>query len=132
MNGGAGNDSITGGAGNDTLIATGAGFDVLVFAPGFGADTVTGFDANATGGQDLIDITAYNGLATVEIEDLGADTLITINGDRHDHLGGRDRRGGQRDNYRRRRRLPLLEGQPRLRAGTDRHGPGPLRPCSEC
>ena len=74
VNGGAGNDTITGGAGNDTLIATGAGFDVLVFAPGFGTDTVTGFDANATGGQDLIDITEYNGLATVEIQDISART----------------------------------------------------------
>ena len=65
MNGGAGDDRMTGGAGNDSLIATGAGFDILVFAPGFGADTVTGFDANPPrGGQDLIDITAYNGLAT--------------------------------------------------------------------
>ena len=119
VNGGAGNDTITGGAGNDSLIATGAGFDTLVFAPGFGNDTVTGFDANATGGQDLIDITAYNGLATVEIVDPGLQHPDHDQRDRHDHLGGRDRRGGQRDNYRRRRRLPALEGQPKI-AGRDR------------
>ena len=34
----------------------GAGNDTFVFGPGFGADTINGFDANPTGGQDLLDI----------------------------------------------------------------------------
>jgi Ca2+-binding RTX toxin-like protein len=81
VNGGAGDDILIGGAGNDTIAATGTGFDTLVFAPGFGDDTVTGFDANPTGGQDFIDISAYNGLATVVITDQGANTLIEIGDD---------------------------------------------------
>jgi Ca2+-binding RTX toxin-like protein len=81
VSGGAGNDTLIGGVGNDNLLATGTGFDILVFAPGFGNDTVTGFDANpAGGGQDLIDLSAYNGIATVDIVDQGSDTLVTING----------------------------------------------------
>ena len=87
LSGGANNDRMTGGAGDDSLVATGTGFDTLVFAPGFGNDTVTGFDANATGGQDLLDFTAYNGLATIEIDDVGANTLITIGSDTITLLG---------------------------------------------
>jgi Ca2+-binding RTX toxin-like protein len=57
--GGAGNDTLIGGAGNDTLNG-GSGTDVFVFAAGFGADTIqAGFDANAAGGQDYIDFSAY-------------------------------------------------------------------------
>jgi hypothetical protein len=34
----------------------GAGLDRFVFAAAFGDDTIAGFDANNTGGQDLLDI----------------------------------------------------------------------------
>jgi Ca2+-binding RTX toxin-like protein len=91
MTGGAGNDSLsgaagvdrlTGGAGNDTMDG-GAGDDVFVFATGFGADTINGFDAAPGGGQDLLNvfglgITAANFNAHVTITDLGANTLVTI------------------------------------------------------
>ena len=58
LNGGIGNDIIEGGAGDDTMNGN-AGlnrFRYLTIAGGFGNDTINGFDANATGGQDLIDL----------------------------------------------------------------------------
>ena len=84
LNGGAGDDTLIGGAGNDVMNG-GTGNDTFVFAAGFGNDIITGFDANPTGGQDLLDIsalgiTAANFAASVTIADLGADTLVTIDG----------------------------------------------------
>jgi Ca2+-binding RTX toxin-like protein len=81
----AGNDTIIGGLGND-IMTGGAGNDTFVFAPGFGNDVIVDFDANATGGQDLLDISglgisAATFAASVLIEDLGADTLVTIGTD---------------------------------------------------
>ncbi len=55
LGGGAGNDILIGGAGNDAMNGN-AGNDTFVFADGFGNDTINGFDANATGGQDWLDI----------------------------------------------------------------------------
>jgi len=83
--GGDGSDRLNGGAGDDTLIG-GAGFDTFVFKPGFGNDRVTGFDADPAGGQDVLElaefgINAGNFSARVAITDVGADTLITIDGD---------------------------------------------------
>jgi Ca2+-binding RTX toxin-like protein len=54
---GAGNDIITGGAGTDSMTG-GAGNDVFRFGLGSGTDTITDFDADPTGGQDLLDISA--------------------------------------------------------------------------
>ena len=84
LNGNGGNDTLTGGGGNDTMTG-GAGNDMFVFADGFGVDTINaGFDANAVGGQDLLDITGLATAATfaanVSIADLGNDTLVTIVG----------------------------------------------------
>jgi len=84
LNGGAGIDTIEGGAGNDTM-AGGGGEDTFVFKPGFGNDRITGFDANPSGGQDLIElfgfgITAADFAARVAIADVGANTLVTIDG----------------------------------------------------
>jgi Ca2+-binding RTX toxin-like protein len=82
--GDAGNDTVTGGAGNDALHTSGGGDDIFVFAAGFGDDTVqAGFDANSSGGQDLLDISALginagNFAASVAITDLGNDTLVEI------------------------------------------------------
>ena len=65
-----GNDTITGGAGNDT-INMGSGNDRAVYlsmasvldTAANGTDVINGFDANATGGQDTIDLTAlFNSL----------------------------------------------------------------------
>jgi len=83
LNGGGGNDTLTGGAGNDTMNG-GTGANHFIFAAGFGNDTIAGFDANPTGGQDLIDldpslgINAGNFNTQVVITDLGADTQVTI------------------------------------------------------
>ncbi|HEX5999233.1 MAG TPA: cadherin domain-containing protein, partial [Hyphomicrobiaceae bacterium] len=82
---GAGTDTIIGGLGNDFLNG-GSGNDTFVFAAGFGNDTIVGFDANPSSGQDLLDIselgiTAATFAASVLIEDLGSDTLVTIGTD---------------------------------------------------
>ena len=97
LNGGEGNDTLNGGGGADRLIGGvgndlfngGNGSDTFVFAPGFGADSITGFDA-AGGGtdQDYIEltglgITAGNFDDRVHIADIGADALVTI----HDAAG---------------------------------------------
>jgi VCBS repeat-containing protein len=85
LNGGAGNDILTGGIGDDVMNG-GAGNDMFVFASGFGHDTISGFDANpGGGGQDLLDLMAYDitsldFAARVSIVDLGANTMVTIDG----------------------------------------------------
>ncbi|MFJ2685092.1 peroxidase family protein [Pseudomonas sp. NPDC087342] len=84
IDGGAGSDTVTGGAGND-LMDAGNGNDIFLFAAGFGADQIFNFDANAAGGQDLLDISAFGVTAgtfaaTVIITDVGADTLISSAG----------------------------------------------------
>jgi Ca2+-binding RTX toxin-like protein len=84
IQGGAGNDVLTGGAGNDTLNG-GAGNDIFMFAAGFGNDSILGFDANPTDGQDLLNIaalgvTAANFATNVTIADVGADTLVSVGG----------------------------------------------------
>ena len=84
LDGGAGNDIMIGGAGNDTLYAS-QGNDILVFGPNFGNDTIIGFDANPAGGQDLLNIAAFNLTAAtfasrVSIADAGNDVLVTVGG----------------------------------------------------
>jgi hypothetical protein len=50
---------------------------MFVFGQGFGADTVTDFD-DAGGGQDLIDLTAFNlAFNQLTVTQQGADTVIT-------------------------------------------------------
>ena len=97
--GGAGNDSLSGGSGADRLeggadndvLNGGAGNDTFVFAPGFGRDTIVGFDANpANGGQDVLDLAAFgitNFNAQIVISDLGNDTLVRIGTDTITLLG---------------------------------------------
>ena len=86
INGGGANDVITGGNGNDALNGQ-AGLNRFVYAAGFGADTITGFDANATGGQDTMDlrplgITAATFGANVTIgADPAGGTRVTIGAD---------------------------------------------------
>lgn len=84
LDGGVGNDIMIGGAGNDTLYAS-QGNDILVFGPNFGNDTIIGFDANPAGGQDLLNIAAFNLTAAtfasrVSIADAGNDVLVTVGG----------------------------------------------------
>jgi Ca2+-binding RTX toxin-like protein len=90
LNGGAGNDTLAGGAGND-LLDGGAGNDIFVFEAGFGTDRIVGFDANAVGGQDLLDLRAlgiteadFDAQVSISVLDLdGAgvlDTLVSAGG----------------------------------------------------
>lgn len=85
IDGGAGNDTITGGAGDDVMTGA-AGNDLFVFAAGFGNDVINGFDANLTGGQDLLDVRAYHLTQdafadAVTILQSGADTVVHIGAD---------------------------------------------------
>lgn len=84
IDGGTGNDTVTGGAGNDMMVAS-SGNDIFMFAAGFGTDQIIGFDADAVGGQDRLDISAFGVTAAtfagiVIITDVGADTLISSAG----------------------------------------------------
>jgi len=82
LSGGAGNDTLIGGSGNDNLTG-GTGLDRFVFGIGGGRDTVTDFDANPNGGQDVLDISAYGFNATsfatqVTVATAGGTTTVTI------------------------------------------------------
>ncbi|OXR31000.1 heme peroxidase [Pseudomonas jessenii] len=82
LDGGAGNDSVAGGAGNDTMNAA-SGNDIFVFGAGFGNDRILGFDTDAAGGQDLLNIAALNITAATfgssfNVVDLGADTMLSF------------------------------------------------------
>ncbi len=83
IDGGGGDDTITGGAGND-ILQGGPGLDQFVYGTVFGADVIQpGFDAEAFGGQDRIDlraagVTVGNFAQRVIITASGANTLITV------------------------------------------------------
>ncbi len=84
LNGGTGNDVLTGGGGNDTLNG-GGGNDILIFDAGFGSDTILTFDANPSGGQDLLDISllgidqgSFDTRVLVGV--VGSNTVVTIDG----------------------------------------------------
>ncbi|GAB3663126.1 peroxidase family protein [Ramlibacter alkalitolerans] len=90
LSGGAGNDTLAGGAGND-LLDGGAGTDIFVFEAGFGTDRIVGFDANAVGGQDLLDLRALGiteadfdaqvSISVLDLDGAGAlDTLVSVGG----------------------------------------------------
>ncbi|MBA4097450.1 MAG: hypothetical protein C0484_11875 [Rhodospirillum sp.] len=92
LNGGGGNDTLTGGIGNDTITG-GAGNDTISYTHTLdGHDVVIGFDGNAAGGQDVLDLDIlfdYLGVAIgdraarVSILDKGASVEIAVdtNGD---------------------------------------------------
>jgi Ca2+-binding RTX toxin-like protein len=95
INAGGDADTVIGGDGNDSLNG-GAGNDTFIFALGFDADTITGFDANPTGGQDRLfldsslGINALNFATNVSITASGVggvNTLITIGADSITLLG---------------------------------------------
>jgi Ca2+-binding RTX toxin-like protein len=93
INAGGGNDIITGGFGNDSMNG-GAGNDTFIFASsGFGADTITGFDALAAGGQDRLQLSSSLGVTLanfntmVTISNSAGNTLITIGTDTITLLG---------------------------------------------
>ena len=75
LNGGNGIDTLTGGSGND-LLNGGADNDRLVFANGFGDDTVSGFSAN---NNEKIDLSAVS--AITDFADLVASHLVNSGGE---------------------------------------------------
>jgi Ca2+-binding RTX toxin-like protein len=84
LRGQGGEDGLEGGAGDDVLVG-GGGADRFLFAAGFGADTIRGFEADAAGGQDLIDlaalgITAGDFAARVAIQATARGALVVLEG----------------------------------------------------
>jgi Ca2+-binding RTX toxin-like protein len=88
--GGDGNDTISGGAGDD-LIFGGSGNDTFVVSsPLDGHDIILGFDGDAAGGQDTLDLDAlFDGLgvaaagraARVSVADNGASANVSVDAD---------------------------------------------------
>jgi Animal haem peroxidase/RTX calcium-binding nonapeptide repeat (4 copies) len=79
-----GDNRICGGGDADTMTGGGGG-DRFVFLPGFGSDRIEDFNANPANYQDFLDISAFKISADdfgsrVTITNVGADTLITIDG----------------------------------------------------
>lgn len=97
--GGIGNDTITGGAGKDQILGgegddtinVGAGDATVAYLTSLdGHDLVAGFDGNATGGQDTVDLDLlFDSLGTltadraglVSITDKGASVDVAVNAD---------------------------------------------------
>ena len=82
ITGGTGIDRINGGGGNDTLSGNG-GNDFFIFGASFGQDTITDFDSNAAGGQDLINlagrgITAGNFNSNITLTTSGSSTIVNL------------------------------------------------------
>ena len=89
LNGGGGHDTITGGEGNDTITG-GAGNDIVAYTGILdGHDVVIGFDGNAAGGQDVLDLSdlfdslsvSVDRAARVSIVDKGASVEIKVDTD---------------------------------------------------
>jgi Ca2+-binding RTX toxin-like protein len=90
LDGGADDDIMVGGTGNDTFNLAGGGNDIIVYnttgsTTGTGLEIINNFDADAAGGQDRIDlsafgITAANFAARVTESTIGGagNTLLSI------------------------------------------------------
>lgn len=77
LHGGAGKDLLDGGAGKDTLTG-GGGVDTFVFRKGYGADTITDFDAVGNS-HDILDLTGVS--AITSFKDLKVNHL-SVSGDK--------------------------------------------------
>ena len=80
--GNLGNDRLEGGGGDDNIYG-GGGNDTIVFGKFGGHDTVFAFDANPTGGQDLIDLSSLDlssetFVANVSITATEGGTLVSL------------------------------------------------------
>jgi Ca2+-binding RTX toxin-like protein len=80
LNGGAGNDTITGGAGDDTITVSSGNDTVQYTSVLDGHDLLVGFDGNAAGGQDTLDLDALFDSLFVAQVDRAARISITDNG----------------------------------------------------
>ena len=105
LNGGAGDDILIGGAGND-LMNGGINNDTFVFGAGFGADTISQFDADAGNAGTrharctrLLGINAANFDAQRALSPTNQRrTLVTINAAGNNHTAGCKRRRSKRHN----------------------------------
>ncbi len=76
-------NTLDGGPGNDQMVAAaGHSFNLYVFRPGSGQDSITGFEGGAD--DDVVDLRGF-GLANFAalgpyMSQVGADTVITLNG----------------------------------------------------
>ena len=87
IDGGSGDDQITGNAGNDSIDVS-AGNDTVFYTSTLdGNDVLTGFDSNASGGQDVINLDAlfdtYGAMSGVRADHVsivqsGSDTLVRV------------------------------------------------------
>jgi Ca2+-binding RTX toxin-like protein len=85
ISGGTGDDVINGQAGNDTMDG-GTGNDIFAFSANLGQDRITGFDSNANGGQDYLDLSLLgihsgNFASRVGIAANSGNTVVTVDGD---------------------------------------------------
>jgi Ca2+-binding RTX toxin-like protein len=81
LDGGLGNDIVTGGSGAD-IIDVSKGNDRLIYADSLdGGDVVTGFDGNAAGGQDQVNLDLLFDSLKVAGKDRAARVSIADNGD---------------------------------------------------
>ena len=86
--GSSGNNSFEGLGGNDVFTGNGGDDTFRFLASGTGNDTITDFDSNPAGGQDLIDVSGRGFTAgsigsaiLVTSISAGANTLVTIGAD---------------------------------------------------
>ena len=115
LNGGGGHDTLTGGVGNDTITG-GAGNDTISYTSTLdGHDVVIGFDGNAAGGQDVLDLSGLFDIFGFGRRP-GSPRL-------HRRQG---RVGGDQGRYRRRSHLRSPRGHAEYR-GCDHRRPGYFR-----
>jgi Ca2+-binding RTX toxin-like protein len=102
LDGGSGADRIEGGAGDDMLTG-GSGQDVFVFAPDFGKDTVTDFRTSGSSADVLefdADIFADFGAVLAAAQQIGSDTVLTVDADTTLTLKGIQLAGLAQDDFR--------------------------------
>jgi Ca2+-binding RTX toxin-like protein len=77
LRGNGGNDTISGGFGNDLIIG-GSGNDTILYtSPLDGHDVISGFDGNASGGQDTLDLDAlFDSLGVAAADRAGRVSII--------------------------------------------------------
>jgi Ca2+-binding RTX toxin-like protein len=88
--GGAGNDTIAGGAGDDLILGDSGNNTFVVSSPLEGHDIISGFDGDALGGQDTLNLDAlFDGLGVaaadragrVSIADNGSSVDVSVDAD---------------------------------------------------
>lgn len=90
LDGGAGNDTLVGGAGNDAIDVSAGNDTVRILSTLDGTDVVTGFDGDALGGQDVLNldglfdslgVAAAARAGRLSIDDQGASVNVLLDAD---------------------------------------------------